>query len=229
MFKEGTQQRQSIELLPVAEQKVHDTLHATEQALKHLKAMNARPDILSSSTCDTMISTYEEQVNQLLQLQEQCYHWHRTHYLTPSQKESLLALEKDMSRLEKLTQQILFMARHFTDAPRHTSVANEDFILSDEVLTIEFEPTAITAKDIDIMQAIHDTVIQLAAQGLEGIEIFEATLDYMPMVDDIVSRHTRRVVMDYADRYPGFREYILLLEALSEEMAGVQLNFMADR
>ena len=50
----------------------------------------------------------------------------------------------------------------------------------------------------------------------------------MPMVDDIVSRNNRSVVMDYADRYPGFREYILLLEELSEKMAGVQIKFMPD-
>ena len=78
------------------------------------------------------------------------------------------------------------------------------------------------------MKAIHETVIKLAAQDLEGIEIFEATLDYMPMVDDIVSRNNRSVVMDYADQYPGFREYILLLEELSEKMAGIQIRFMTD-
>ena len=228
MYKEGALQPQSIELLPVFEASVQDALQAAELTLLNLESIKERPDILSEKVNESMIHTYEEQVDQLLILREQCSHWHRTNYLTESQKESIITLEKAISRLEKITQQILFIARHFADFSCDQKFTSEVLTFSDELFKTEFSPAAITAEHIEIMKAIHETVIQLAAQDLEGIEIFEATLDYMPMVDDIVSRNNRSVVMEYAGRYPGFREYILLLEELSEKMAGVQIKFMPD-
>lgn len=228
MYKEGALQPQSIELLPVFKASVQDALQAAELTLLNLEAMKERPDIVSEKVNASMIHTYEEQVDQLLILREQCSHWHRTNYLTKSQKESIITLEKTISRLEKITQQILFIARHFADSSGDPRFTNEVLTFSDELFKTELAPAAITAEHIEIMKAIHETVIQLAAQDLEGIEIFEATLDYLPLIDDIVSHNNRSVVMDYADHYPGFREYIILLEELSETMAGVQIKFAPD-
>ena len=228
MSKNKTAPWQSLDLLPVVQEKILEFVEASELTLINLEAMKNRPDILSSKTCEQAAVTYEKQVSQLLLLREQCSQWHRNDYLSQTQKKSLIALDKDISRLEKLTQQILFIARHLAEPSIDSKLTGQTLTFSKELFKTEFTPATITLQHLEVMQAIHERVITLAAQDLEGIEIFEATLDYLPMVDDIVSHNNRSVVMDYADHYPGFREYIILLEELSEKMAGVQIKFPPD-
>ena len=220
---------QSLDMLPVSADKVCDALETSQLTLLNLEAMKDRPDILSGETSEQLMHANEAQMTQLLLLREQCAHWHRTEYITQAQKESLITLESNLSRLEKLTQQILFITRHFAAPPIDSMFTQGTITLSGEVFTKQdFGPSVITAQQQDIMQAIHNRFSELEKQGIEKVEIFVMMLDYMPMLDGILSNNNRTVVMDCADKYPGFREYILILEEVGEKLHGLQLQFMPD-
>ncbi len=220
---------QSLEMLPVAEDKVRDALETSQLTLLNLEAMKNSPDILSGKTSEQLVHANEEQQNQLLLLREQCRHWHRTEYITQAQKESLITLENNISRLEKLTQQILFITRHFASPPIDSMFTKGAVTLNGEVFTKkDFAHSVITMQQQEMMQVVHNRFSELEAQGVERIERFFMMLDYLPIIDDIISNHNRTVVMDSADSYPGFREYILLFEEIGEKLHGLQLRFMPD-
>ena len=229
MSNEKKRPWQSLEMLAVAEERVRDALETSQLTLLNLEAMKNRPDILSGKTSEQLMRANEEQVTQLLLLREQCAHWHRTEVITPAQKESLIALENNLSQLEKLTQQILFITRHFASPPIDPLFTQGTITLSGEVFTNkEFGLSTITEQQQEMMQVVHNRFCELEKQGIEKVEIFVMMLDYMPMIDGILSNNNRTVVMNCADKYPGFREYILILEDVGEKLHGLQLRFMPD-
>ena len=220
---------QSLDMLPISADKVCDALETSQLTLLNLEAMKDRPDILSGKTSEQLMHANEEQMTQLLLLREQCTHWHRTEYITQAQKESLTVLENNISRLEKLTQQILFITRHFAAPPVDPLFAQGSITLSGEVFTKkDFTSSVITAQQQEVMQAVHNRYYDLEEQGVERMERFFIMLDYMSMIDEILSNHNRTVVMDCAEQYPGFRDFILLFEEIGEKVNGLQLRLVPD-
>lgn len=229
MANDKTSPRQTLNMLPVMVANIQDALETSQLTLLNLESMKDRPDILRGKTSEQLVHAHEKQLHQLLVLREQCAHWRRTDYLTPTQKDSLAELERNISLLEKLSQQILFITRHFAAPPIDPMFTQGTITLSGEVFTKQdFGPSVMTAQQQDIMQVVHNRFNELTTQGIERAEIFCMMLDYLPIIDEIISDNDRTAVMDYADKYPGFRDYILLLEEISEKMAGIQFKLMPD-
>jgi len=229
MSLEKKRQWQSLELLPVAADRIRDALETSQLTLLNLEAIKDSPDVLSGKTSEQLVRANEAQQNQLLLLRDQCAHWRRTDYITHAQKESLIALENNLSRLEKLTQQILFITRHFAAPPVDPLFSQGSITLSGEVFTKkDFTSSVITAQQQEVMQAVHNRYCELEVQGVERMERFFIMLDYMSMIDEILNNHNRTVVMDFAEKYSGFRDFILLFEEIGEKVNGLQLRLVPD-
>ncbi len=229
MSLEKKRQWQSLELLPVAADRIRAALETSQLTLLNLEAIKDSPDVLSGKTSEQLVRANEAQQNQLLLLRDQCAHWRRTDYITHAQKESLIALENNLSRLEKLTQQILFITRHFAAPPVDPLFSQGSITLSGEVFTKkDFTSSVITAQQQEVMQAVHNRYCELEVQGVERMERFFIMLDYMSMIDEILNNHNRTVVMDFAEKYSGFRDFILLFEEIGEKVNGLQLRLVPD-
>ena len=66
---------QSIEMLPVAEGRLHEMLTAAENQLEHLEAMKHHPHALEIATIERLIETYETQADYLQFLKVQGLQW----------------------------------------------------------------------------------------------------------------------------------------------------------
>lgn len=118
-------QCQSIDMLPVAEEKLRETLDATLRQISHLDKHYQNNTLLKTSLCHQLIERYDHQVNELLLLRQQCEQWHRQDYISQTQKKAIQALEISISQLEKLTQRVLFVLKDFLEISLNDSSLKE--------------------------------------------------------------------------------------------------------
>ncbi len=118
---------QSLELLPVAEAKINEALLAAANQLRYLEAVKPS-DGQDHLILSSLLQAYEAQGSHLLVLRQQCVNWQRTAYRTCTQTTALIALTQNISRLEKLTQQIIFLTDHLISF--NTPTATEVSILT---------------------------------------------------------------------------------------------------
>jgi len=99
----------SIDILPVLLEDLQVAIALTKDELANVLSAQEDPDRLPHDFRQTVIQDYEGQRAELLLGQKLCAHWRQYGDLTKEQKDAVVECEKQMRRLKKLTEQLLFI------------------------------------------------------------------------------------------------------------------------
>lgn len=106
MLEKDSQHTTTLDMLPVIQDRVMNAINASQNAFQRLKGDSRLlpHDLWDEEQC---LKDHEIQIEQLLQLKEQCEFWRKKCYLTPIQKVALLHLESSLTECEKISQQVI--------------------------------------------------------------------------------------------------------------------------
>ena len=99
-------------MIPFLTELVSSILETTQEQLRYLEKAKSDAPALDDVAIESILEIYEEQIMYLALLREQCRCW-RCELLTDQQFQAVRQLEVKISALERVGQQISFLANHY--------------------------------------------------------------------------------------------------------------------
>lgn len=219
-----------IEMLPVVHELIESELGTAKEQLVTLEAVKNQPYKLDDHAVERLRHLYNEKLQQNPDLRGQCQRWHNEPYLSERQKKMLYLLGQDLAALEKVSQQIFFLAQHFYDHTIDKVLAKDDDTLTRDTLTgkaylpeplpalveeIKAASASLSTTQKNIIKTIHEKMTAIKQLGGNEAEMIMSMMEHMPIIETLFST-SEHALNYYFARYPGFYDYMLLLENLSE-------------
>ena len=103
-----------IAALPMLSYAIAGALHAAKDQLENLHKAKTKPHVLDDQLVDQIIQSYTKQNESIADEKASCIYWKKSK-LSAQQKKTVDELSDNLSELERVNQQILFLAEHFKE------------------------------------------------------------------------------------------------------------------
>jgi hypothetical protein len=124
-------------------------LHESLEQLKHLEPCKNKPYILDDEIVDRIIKLYSEKSELVAAGLQQCKFW-RDQNPTSIQLADIEKIEKFSKRLQKTSEQILFLARHYKDHTINRILEKDDVELAlDYLLGNLYDPLDLDEEEVE--------------------------------------------------------------------------------
>ena len=237
-YKERRRVWQHIEMLPVLYERVVNEQKIAKEQFDYLESIKESPYVLDDHTVEAILQTYSDTLSESPLLREQCQTWRRECYLSAKHKEMLALLEQMVASLEKLSQKILFLAEHYSLHTIDKIMNKEEGALIQEILMGKayapqsLESLVIEAREAvesipveqkEVIIAIHEKVLAIRENGGSEVDIIVVMVDELPLVKTLL-RHSPSTLNYYFSLYPGFYDYISLIQSLAEALSHSEME-----
>ena len=214
---------QSIEMLPVAEGRVHEMLTAAENQLEHLEAMKHQPHALEIATIERLIETYKTQSDYLPFLKAQELQWRQVDDLTDRQHDMLASLAHALTLTEKVIQTILEFLHATVDSliveENKTWMetilagnANVPVLFKEELATLKASARSLTLFQQATLVTIHEHMRSLQSEGATQEDCLHKLRDFFPTMKALLHLEKHDALIYYCCLYPGLNEAMRLFD-----------------
>lgn len=102
-----------IEMLPVIHEYIEAELADAVVQLNQLAAMQQESYSIDTLVAEGIFNRYSDKIAQRYEIEKQCHIWRSIKYLSQNHVNTIVILENNLTKLNKLSQQILFFVEHF--------------------------------------------------------------------------------------------------------------------
>ena len=115
-------------------------LDAAKDQLENMQKAKTKPHVLDDQLVDQIIKSYTKQNESIADEKALCIYWRKSK-LSAQQKKTVDEFLDNLAELERINQQILFLAEHFKDHTIDKIIGMEDVDLAISYLTGKLYPT----------------------------------------------------------------------------------------
>lgn len=139
MVQNASQDFPPIAALPMLVYAIDGALDAAKDQLENMQKAKNKPHVLDDQLVNQIIKSYTKQNESIIDEKALCLHWKQTK-LSTQQKKTIDELLDNLAELERVNQQILFLAEHFKDHTIDKIMDMEDVDLALAYLTGKLYP-----------------------------------------------------------------------------------------